>query len=383
MWSSLSKDDEEAEDDPYGEMKAAYPELEFVDYNDPSYQIDIGMDTSSALSAGVETDEAVEELREERRRKNDEYQFETYFQNVLKSGDDYYGEWTVYRAVYDKDKDEGGPGLQQMNRVLKVRSSGHKVVVDPAAKWRVDGEYVAHTEELVAESNEDQDHDDVMVKELLDTSYWPEQLTSGDFRGPAGIMVVGNAYTVCATVPSDNNDGPFTKINTELGLQSADLRFRVKLDYRATTASPTTTTATATASPPPLSLHTLTVCRERLARWPRDPERRVSSDLTLFGPPGAQNGLFDPPPVAEGTEHRYTTVDLEGGATLLFPYRLEQHGNNSWVTSLDWAPGDIRYQVDRKVDGTVKGLRTLEVCEVETEDADKYRPTDGGANMRQ
>jgi len=56
-----------------------------------------------------------------------------------------------------------------------------------------------------------------------------------------------------------------------------------------------------------------------------------------------------------------------------------------WVTSLDWTPGRIRYQLDRKVLGgtKLKGLRTLELSEVQGEDADRWRPKDGGSNMRQ
>ena len=103
-------------------------------------------------------------------------------------------------------------------------------------------------------------------------------------------------------------------------------------------------------------------------------------------------------------------LDFEGGATLLLPHRLDQHQHREeeggeedgrgrgedastppsssqlgWVTSLDWTPGRIRYQVDRKVLGgtKLKGLRTLELSEVQGEDADRWRPKDGGSNMRQ
>ena len=40
---------------------------------------------------------------------------------------------------------------------------------------------------------------------------------------------------------------------------------------------------------------------------------------------------------------------------------------------------------DRKVLGgtKLKGLKTLELSEVQGEDADRWRPRDGGANMRQ
>ena len=114
----------------------------------------------------------------------------------------------------------------------------------------------------------------------------------------------------------------------------------------------------------------------------------------MFGPAGAPGGLYDPPPV--GSEERaiqnYMLLDFEGGATVLLPHRLDQHhddekneGPHGWVTSLDWTPGNIRYQVDRKVlsGRNLKGLKTLELSEVRGEDADRWRPKDGGVDMRQ
>jgi hypothetical protein len=79
-------------------------------------------------------------------------------------------------------------------------------------------------------------------------------------------------------------------------------------------------------------------------------------------------------------------LDFEGGATLLLPHKLDQHDEeHGWVTSLDWTPGKIRYQVDRKVlsGRGLKGLKTLELSEVVGEDAERWRPKDGGADMRQ
>jgi len=155
-------------------------------------------------------------------------------------------------------------------------------------------------------------------------------------------------------------------------------------------------------------LRTLTICRETLdGYWPdpADNEGAGSDDdnnngvrrknqeaitAALFGPSGAPGGLYDPPPV--GSEERavdnYMLLDFEGGATVLLPHRLDQSTDDDdlgWVTSLDWTPGKIRYQVDRKVLGGIKlkGLKTLELSEVQGEDADTWRPRDGGANMRQ
>jgi hypothetical protein len=111
----------------------------------------------------------------------------------------------------------------------------------------------------------------------------------------------------------------------------------------------------------------------------------------LFGPPGA------PVESEERAISNYMLLNLEGGATLLLPYRLDQHSEEEggegvgtredhssrlgWVTSLDWTPGRIRHQLDRKVIGgtKLKGLHTLELSKVKGEE----RPKDRGSNMWQ
>jgi len=198
------------------------------------------------------------------------------------------------------------------------------------------------------------------------------------------------------TDDDDDDDylGPFSEYRAEIGLLSRQLRFRIKLDYRIKDAE-------ARLPHPALHLKTLTVCREALGRWPRSPapsssggggggSRTTLSSEALFGAPGAAGGLYDPPPVGCETQAtRYMLLDLEGRATVLFPYLLDQDPSafdgNGWVSSLDWSPGTQRYQVDRKVKGGAEllGLRTLELSEVQAKDADTYRPRDGGADMRQ
>jgi hypothetical protein len=158
------------------------------------------------------------------------------------------------------------------------------------------------------------------------------------------------------------------------------LLFRLKFDYRVLEPQQQVSAA---SPPPPLHLKTLTVCREAANQWPR------SSDWadSLFGPAGAAGGLYDPPPVgSEQQSAQYCLVDLEGGATVLFPVIMDQvDSGEGWVTSLVRTAGSMRYQVDRKVNGGPKlmGLRTLELSEVQGADADQYRPRDGGQNMRQ
>jgi hypothetical protein len=212
-----------------------------------------------------------------------------------------------------------------------------------------------------------------------------------------------SAYTICDTVPLTNlqvNDGeedsdfqgPFGEYRVEIGICANDeARFRIKLDYNVLPEISTTDSL----SPPPLHLKTMVVCRESPDKWPRSSTMARS----LFGSPvGAPGGLYDPPIVGgPSRSDQYCQVDLDGSATALFPVIIDQVENNQgdeyadpddrvgWVTSLDWTAGGMRYQVDRKVHSGrhIRGLRTLELSEVQGVDADRYRPRDGGQNMRQ
>jgi hypothetical protein len=83
--------------------------------------------------------------------------------------------------------------------------------------------------------------------------------------------------------------------------------------------------------------------------------------------------------------------DFDGYATALFPSEMTQKEvgegvktKDQFVVTLDWSPGKMRYQVDRKFFGgeLVKGLRTLELSEVLSTEAEKYSPGKPG-DMKQ
>lgn len=197
-------------------------------------------------------------------------------------------------------------------------------------------------------------------------------------------MCVGNAYTICDAVKIDGSsegeehDGPFSELRVELGIQFEGSRMRLKLDYLAKEDE------TVLSDTPPLHLRGFTMCREREGELPDQ------SDEFLFGQPGAPGGLYDPPPTGnEEQAYQYITLDLEGYTTVLFPHAIEQDASafngQSWVISLDWTPGKFRYQVDRKFfnGAKIKGLKTLELSEVESGDADRWRPKKGPKDMQQ
>ena len=136
-----------------------YPDLEFIDYSDPNYVIDQGMGDQffrSGHNDGGDNDDTeaqIEAMREDRRRRNDEFQFETYFEKILKSGDEYFGEWTVYKTstFLDgvADEEAGHPRLVRARHPIKVKSRAFKIKVETESEFRVDGERICHEELLV------------------------------------------------------------------------------------------------------------------------------------------------------------------------------------------------------------------------------------------
>jgi hypothetical protein len=410
LYSAASNGDGQgdANENPYQDPN--YPDLEFVNYNDPEYFVDQGVgdeffDPTATSRGDPSTEEQVEAMREERRMRNDEYQFETYYKEVLKEGKEYKGEWTVFTtSTFAEDtKNDAAPGaiprIKKSSQPIKVISRGERIEIESnePSTHRLQNQRLLHHERVFTDSEDGEKSPEQLKQEefVMSLKYWPDELKAGDFRGHQGIMCVGNGYTVCTAVKltenSDDdapNEGPFSEYRSEVGIQFEELRLRVKLDYAVTEVE------RASMPLPPLRLRSFTVCRETLEMWPRASKYKSAiqalTDIVFFGPAGAMGGLYDPPPVgSEEQAGQYLLLDLEGGATLLLPFQLDQdptiHPDSGWVTSLDWTPGKFRFQVDRKVNGGrgLLGLRTLELSEVQSADADMYRPRDGGADMRQ
>ena len=154
-----------------------YPDLEFIDYSDPNYVIDQGMGDEFFRSAnhdgGADDDDTeaqIEAMREDRRRRNDEFQFETYFEKILISGDEYFGEWTVYKTstFLDgvADEEAGHPRLVRARHPIKVKSRAFKIKVETESEFRVDGERICHEEMLVVADDAKDASKEVSAKQI-------------------------------------------------------------------------------------------------------------------------------------------------------------------------------------------------------------------------
>lgn len=147
-------DDEPKKVNPYQDEN--YPDLEFIDYSDPEYKVDQGEEFFDPESD--DTEEQIEIMREDRRRRNDEFQFETYFDKILKGGAEYFGEWSVYKtSTFIKDdaiaEEDGVPRIVRARLPIKVKSRGYKIEVESESEFRVDGARICH-EELMEEGAE-------------------------------------------------------------------------------------------------------------------------------------------------------------------------------------------------------------------------------------
>lgn len=192
-----SGDDEEPEEEkkvnPYADPN--YPDLEFIDYSDPGYSAD----QSEEYLEDSSDEAALEEMREERRRSNDEYQFRTYHRDFCHT---YKGEWTTYTTNLLDDPSVDMPLLKEKDTKQTVVSSAVKDVREEVTEFEIDREYIRHFQEyqsptlmgdtgiaafeasVVSDTSSSSNEPQLL-------SYWPETLLAKDFRGEQGIMVCG------------------------------------------------------------------------------------------------------------------------------------------------------------------------------------------------
>lgn len=199
-------EDDEAPENPYADPN--YPDLEFVNYSDPEYQVDMGV--GDEFYSEKSTEEQIEEMREERRKKNDEFQFQTYYTEILKKGDaEFRGEWTVYQtSTFLDDIPDGPTGMPRLVEAttfpLTVISKGRKE--SDVGDYNIDTEKLFHSETVAEQSimgdldieafqsnasSDVQVDKDALAKEIVETFYCPKELKASDFRGEQGNMVCG------------------------------------------------------------------------------------------------------------------------------------------------------------------------------------------------
>lgn len=215
---------------PYADPN--YPDLEFINYDDPEYQVDQGevWNPTTQQQEGMTIEQQqlkkqveevlVEELREERRRRNDEYQFQTYYKDVLKNGIEFHGEWTVYKtSTFLSSSPESTtpsttvtrtlPTSSKMQReppkliqitnspTLRVMSYGYKDMIEKSSVHSTD-ERIRHSEALYVDNDNDSNDDDVTINEkYIDTDSGLGKSSSDD----GGIL----SSTTAQTTPSTTN----------------------------------------------------------------------------------------------------------------------------------------------------------------------------------
>ena len=210
------EDDKETtpEFNPYADPN--YPDLEFVNYDDPEYSIDRSL---TAAEANIEDETLLEQMREERRVANDEFQYNTYWHTVWNAGlSTYRGEWTVYYSSHffpqfdddeneeEKEEEEEEKNSNELPHLIQL-SDAPLTVVSRAVIQNSTGtttdenkvlsihSYIQHVEaleqgmgdvDLAMAGGADDIEQDVVAQ-----TYWPVQLSQADFRGHQGIMICG------------------------------------------------------------------------------------------------------------------------------------------------------------------------------------------------
>lgn len=203
----MDDDEEEKPTNPYADP--SYPDLEFVDYSDPEYSIDQSEEYFS-------DEAALEEMREERRRRNDEFQFRTYHRDFCHT---YKGEWTTYTTNLMDDPTAAMPLLKENDVKQTIVSSAVKEIRDDeSTDFEIDREFIRHIQVhqqpslmgdagIAAFEASTPSDGDTGGPQLL--SYWPETLLARDFRGEQGIMICGkyvelNCYHILAQANSQS-----------------------------------------------------------------------------------------------------------------------------------------------------------------------------------
>lgn len=176
-------------------------------------------------------------------------------------------------------------------------------------------------------------------------------LTYASFDRYAGCSAVGGAYTLMR-----KREGG--RLLFEIGMREEGQRVRCKFVYKPASDTSDDPTSDPTSDQTPVELEELAIIREALGEG------------AAYAPAvsSAGGGLYDPPPLADRTD--YCSLYCTGGLTLVFPARCDAAAPG--FLSADWISGRMRYQADRKfqkLDGT---LSSLELSEIQTEDAERF-----------
>jgi hypothetical protein len=190
---------------PYADPN--YPDLEFVNYDDPAYSVDQSFD----YDAAVGDEDLLEKMREERRLSNDEYQYQTYWNSVWKAGEmSYRGEWTIYYSStffpeLDDDEDDSNANDDESIVWPRLVQVGDAPLTVISRASMADGVSITHSE-LLEQPMGDADLQmaggaDEYEQTVVAQTYWPDVLQQADFRGHQGIMVCGKyVYTFLSFV---------------------------------------------------------------------------------------------------------------------------------------------------------------------------------------
>lgn len=353
------------------------------DFNDGPLGTDIGgkqfneyeMDPLDAYPTGMEDEEVLEAMRNERRVSNDLWQSTSF-------RDTQCGEWSGSYELYEIKTGDGG-----MNLGLADRGTCEAGMT--AGTFEPKGVSIFVKEKYLSQNSEG--YSSVASELLLKAT--KEEYTSEEWRTAEGNQVVGNTFTlnrVDPVLPLRNHEDwdPVTPIEastlsyppdtyvSELGVKDGPVRTRVRYAFQKVPIKVLGGNNNGNVNGAvPISLSQgeldggayamqcvgLLIVREGL-KGSTPQEMQPLMDAST-GP-----GIYDPQEEGEP----YVQLNMPGRLSLLFPRGLPANGRA--VLTIEFQGTTMRYQADRKFVNLSGAIKTLELTEIRSSDVENYPP---------
>ena len=200
-----------------------------------------------------------------------------------------------------------------------------------------------------------------------------QTILPSEFRTAQGNQCVGGAFTlvrveqepICSpSQPSTSSSHAPKQYVTEVGLIEGFLRVRVRFAFQAVQPqAPSQILSSEESERFHLELLGLVVIKE--ARPDASP---FDLQPLLKDEPGVT--LYDPQAWGEP----YVEIKLAPRLTILYPRGIAV--DSPTVLTIQWeGPSGMRYQVDRKFENLIGSVKTLELTEIRTQDAENFPPS--------
>ena len=323
------------------------------------------MNPMDAYPTGMEDEEVLEQMREERQISNDLWQ-STLFR------DQQCGEWIGSYELFELKRSETGDlsiGCTDRGGCQATMESGEfsKKGVSISTKESYNSQ-IGPKEAALLPSK--------LSKLLLQPT--KSIFQPAEFRTQEGNTIVGNTFTWGRVDPvysgredekwdpldiiEASSDYPPDIYVAELGIKDGAVRTRVRFAFsKLDESGPALTQAERESGEYAMQLLGFVIVREA-------GKETSPSEMQPLLDPRAGPGIYDPQ--MEGKP--YVQLNMPGRLSLLFPRGLPLNGRS--VMTIEFEGDTMRYQADRKIVNLSGAIRTLELTEIRPADVENYPP---------